>query len=314
MSEALLSRYSLSPGSEQTGALWLHFDASNAATREQLEAFRPELPTQVISALLAEDTRPRFTRFDTGFLLNLRGVNLNQNAEPEDMVSIRIWCDGTHVISARLRKLLAVDDMRKAFDEGDGPVSAIDLVISLVHRLSQRMEPTIEALHSNLESMETAGFSSNLDSKPEDGLSRRTTLLARRASMMQRYMIPQKAALEKLETDPHKFMNASQLTSLHEGLNRLILFTESLAEIRERSSLLRGEIDYQVANIMNRHTHLLTVVAAVFLPMGFLTGLMGINVGGMPWVEDAMGFWYVTGGIGMISLLLLVLFWLKRWF
>jgi zinc transporter len=40
--------------------------------------------------------------------------------------------------------------------------------------------------------------------------------------------------------------------------------------------------------------YLLSLIAAIFLPLGFITGLMGINVGGMPMVEGDKGFWIIT--------------------
>ena len=58
---------------------------------------------------------------------------------------------------------------------------------------------------------------------------------------------------------------------------------------------------------------MLTIVAGIFLPLGFITGLMGINVGGMPGVEDAYGFWIVAGLCGLILVGQLLLFWKWKW-
>jgi zinc transporter len=41
---------------------------------------------------------------------------------------------------------------------------------------------------------------------------------------------------------------------------------------------------------MNNKMYLLSVVAAIFLPLSFLTGLLGINVGGIPGAESKLGF------------------------
>ena len=46
-----------------------------------------------------------------GVLLILRGVILNENASPEDMVSIRLWIDPHRIISLQRRKLKAVGDL-----------------------------------------------------------------------------------------------------------------------------------------------------------------------------------------------------------
>ena len=52
--------------------------------------------------------------------------------------------------------------------------------------------------------------------------------------------------------------------------------------------------------------YVLSVVAAIFLPLGFLTGLLGMNVGGLPGVESPYGFIFasllmVTATLGLIS-------------
>ena len=46
---------------------------------------------------------------------------------------------------------------------------------------------------------------------------------------------------------------------------------------------------------------------------GFFTGLMGINVGGMPGVEDARAFWVIVGLCLGITGLAALLLRLKRW-
>ena len=38
---------------------------------------------------------------------------------------------------------------------------------------------------------------------------------------------------------------------------------------------------------MNRNMYLLTIVATVMLPLGFITGLLGINVDGIPGSQNA---------------------------
>ena len=38
----------------------------------------------------------------------------------------------------------------------------------------------------------------------------------------------------------------------------------------------------RMAEQMNSRMYLLTIVAALFLPLGFVTGLMGVNVAGIP--------------------------------
>jgi zinc transporter len=62
------------------------------------------------------------------------------------------------------------------------------------------------------------------------------------------------------------------------------------------------------AEDMNRSMLILAVVAAIFLPLGLLTGLLGINVGGIPGTETSWAFWAVCGLLGMTAMFQLWLF------
>ena len=56
---------------------------------------------------------------------------------------------------------------------------------------------------------------------------------------------------------------------------------------------------------------MLSVIAAVFLPLGFLTRLLGINVGGVPWVDNASAFWIFSAMLSVVVAVQIALF--KRW-
>jgi zinc transporter len=100
--------------------VWIHLNRTNPQAQHWLR-HDAGLDPIVTDALLAEETRPRCTEHDGGLLLNLRGVNLNPEADPEDMLSIRIWVTATRVISARRHPLLAIRDVCSVIDQGTGP-------------------------------------------------------------------------------------------------------------------------------------------------------------------------------------------------
>jgi zinc transporter len=52
---------------------------------------------------------------------------------------------------------------------------------------------------------------------------------------------------------------------------------------------------------MNRNMYVLAIVAGVFLPLGLLTGLLGINVGGIPGADTPWAFAAVAVGLGVLG-------------
>ena len=95
------------------GLLWAHLNLSAPEAQRWIKE-ESQLEDVVGDALLAEESRPRITGFDDGLLLALRGVNLNPGADPQDMVSLRIWAEKSRIITTRRRKLLSVADLRSA--------------------------------------------------------------------------------------------------------------------------------------------------------------------------------------------------------
>ena len=120
---------------------WFHFRGDDPETPARLSA--RGVDGFVIDALTAEDTRPRCTVHGDGVILILRGVNLTPGAEPEDMVSVRMWLERDRVIGVWMRPLHAVEDLVASIARGEAPTSVGDLVARLALRLADRVEPII---------------------------------------------------------------------------------------------------------------------------------------------------------------------------
>ena len=58
----------------------------------------------------------------------------------------------------------------------------------------------------------------------------------------------------------------------------------------ERALIVKEEFSNRLAERMNRAFYTLSIVAAIILPLGLLTILLGINVGGIPGTESPRGF------------------------
>ena len=78
---------------------WVRLNADHPYTSAWLRREVGYLTVFVVNAVLADEVRPRISLVGDGVLLTLCGVNLHENASPEDMVSIRPWIDPHRNIS-----------------------------------------------------------------------------------------------------------------------------------------------------------------------------------------------------------------------
>ncbi|MCI5059987.1 MAG: zinc transporter ZntB [Alphaproteobacteria bacterium] len=288
---------------------WVHLDANHAETRHWLKNEMSYLDTIIIDALLAEETRPRIVEFDEGALMILRGVNLNENAQPEDMISIRLWIDSNRIISLQRRPLKATKDIQNRLIEGKGPKNSGDFIVALASRLFERMEPIFSELDENLDDIEE-----RIMEIPDTKERQEITSIRKQAIIFRRYIAPQRDVISYLRTSEQSWLDQSHKRRLQEALDRVIRYIEDLDTIRERAQIVKDELANALADKMNKNMYVLSVIAAIFLPLGFLTGLLGINVGGIPGTNSDSAFFIFSGLLAIIVLVQVILFKKFKWF
>lgn len=276
-----------------TTGYWVHLDYTREESEQWLQ--NEAVPQAVIDALTAAETRPRASEVAGGVLVYLRGVNLNPGARPEDMIALRMWVSPGGLISTQKRTLLSVEAVRKTLDSQQGPESISALVAELIDQLIWRMEEVIE----NLE-LEVEACAQQLEESPTASLTSHLSLLRRRAITLRRYLAPQREALIKLQNE--SLFAAADTLLIREATDRLQRLLEDLDAAREHATLLQEEVFSVQNEAINDRMYLLAIISALFLPLGFLTGLFGINVGGLPGVEDPNAFWWFCSGVAVIAL------------
>lgn len=246
------------------GVLWLHFDYTEAATRAWL-AGGSGLEKLVAEALSAEETRPRATALGDRLLASLRGVNLNPGANPEDMVAIRLWVDGHRIISTRRRVLLSVTAITEALERRQGPEDPGDFLVMLAHQLTTRMGDVVEQAENRMAELEE-----QLLTAQSHELRNQLASLRRQAIGLRRFLAPQREALLRLQTEKLSWLHESERSRLREASDHLIRHLEDLDAVRDRAIVTQEELVNRLSDQLNRRMYVLSVIAAIFLPLGVL--------------------------------------------
>ncbi len=288
----------------ETSPYWVHLDYTQPQSEQWLE--QQCIPPMVIKALTTSETRPRATEVAGGLLVYLRGVNLHPGARPEDMIALRLWVGPQGVISTQKRTLKSLTTVQEELDAGQGATGIAGLVARLVDQLIWRMEDVIENLESEVEDC-----AMSIEESPTISLTPRLSQIRRRSITLRRFFAPQREALTKLQNEA--MFTGGDALMIREAGDRLQRLLEDLDAAREHATLLQEEVFSVQNEAINDRMYLLAMISALFLPLGFLTGLFGINVGGLPGVEDPAGFWWFTAGIGVVSVGVLVWMRKRRW-
>lgn len=274
----------LQKGPEPDKQRWVHLNFSNPNVNKWIR-HSAGLDPFVAEAMLSDDSRPRVVEQGNGLLVILRGVNMNPGAKPEDMVSLRVWFERGQIISTRRRRLLSVGSMEEDLDQGTGPKDPADFLVKIISKLDERIEPVIDKIDDAIEDAEVDFSGVNATSYRGEFSS-----LRRQAMRIRRFLAPQRTGLEQLSRLTSDFLTESQRFELREEAEQLTRYLESLDLVRERAMVAQEELIAQLAQQQNSRMYILSIVAAIFLPLSFLTGLMGMNVAGLPGTENSASF------------------------
>lgn len=255
----------------------------------------------IVESLVAAETRPRCALFENGAFLNLRGINLMPYSLPDEMHSIRFWVEPHRIVSVRRRALSAVGDFEDAIQRGRAPRTPGEFVADLSMRLVDRMDTVITALAEQADELEEQVLSATLSN-----LSPKVSEVRRVAIILRRYIAPQREALNHFSLEDAEWLSPRDRNRLREAADRVTRFAEELDSVRDRAAVIYDQMVERRAEQMNRSMLVLAAVTVIFAPLTLITGLMGMNVEGIPGAQDPNGFWAVTVlaaglGVGLVA-------------
>lgn len=297
----------IDPASPYDNLVWIHLDARHAGVKVLLDKI-PGIDAQSATSLLATETRPRLVKAGNGLLAILRGANLNENARPEDMVSLRLFLDNKHIVSLRRRKSKAIDDLEAQIKSGKGPATTGDFLAMLCTHILDRVEPILSGIDDKLDQIEE-----KILKEPKSVHRTDITRIRQQAIMFRRHMAPQRDVFGQFKLLDDLWLSNANRRSLQESHDRITRFVEELDSLRDRSQIVHEELVTLNSEKLNRNMYTLSVVAGMFLPLSFLTGLFGINLGGMPGAQNPLAF-YIFCLVLVICVPALVFFFKKmKW-
>lgn len=290
--------------------VWVHLDRTKDRAQRWVRE-QSGLDVQTAEALLAEETRPRFEAHESGVLVIFRGVNMNPGAEPDDLIALRLWVEPSRVITLRAFRFQTIADLREKAQAGAAPATPGTFLAAVALGLGTRLGPVVENLDEMLDDVE-----SDLVDKPDEAADGDRSVLAtirRQAITYRRYMAPQRDAMSGLSLLDTPVLDARAKAELRHAADQIARVVEDLEELRDRAAVTGDELRARREMQINRSTYILTLVASVALPLGLLTGLLGVNVGGIPGQNDHWAFLTVCVLMGVIAFLEVLLLRKMRW-
>ncbi len=265
----------------------MHLDRTDADVQRWIHE-EAGLDAHVAKALLASMTRPRIEQGAEGFLLVLRSVDLNPGADPSDMISLRIWMEPTRLITFQREPLKSVEAVIERCRQPNGPMTLADILVGIVTGLTERIGAVVDALDDQVDELEERVVDPK---QTADYLE--LSAVRQRAVLMHRFIKPQVQALAGLHGVSMDCLTTRHRRAIKEAANRTTRFAEDLDAAKSRAAIIQDELSNQLARVTNQRIYMVTLIAGIFMPLTFIAGLLGANVGGIPGSTSPRGFLYV---------------------
>lgn len=289
------------------GTLWLHLDRSHDAAAEWLEQAL-DVPDALVTLLTSDETRPRAFVSGDRLLAIMRGINFNPGAEPEDMIALQFWLQPGLVVTLRHERLQSPRDVLARLEAGEGPRTCDELLAQMIELMVEKIGLAIFDMNDRIDALEAAE-----DTTEAEPMLKEISDIRRDCLSLRRYMSPEHDALLEIVRTAPAWMGENSKLEIRETADRLKRFLEDLEVSIESAIVLQDDINSRLAAQASHTMYMLSIVAAIFLPLSFVTGLLGINVGGMPGVDSTDAFWVTVGLLAMLLGLQLYIFRKLKW-
>lgn len=270
-------------------------------------AARDDIPDVVATALVAMETRPRCEQIEDGALLNLRGLAVEPSDDGDRLVSIRAWVHENRVLTVSRRDLAATCEVERAMRAGT-IADPGDVVSAFAREISNGLDPVVADLGDRVDDCESEIAAGNVYQ-----LRARIAAMRSQAIAYRRFVAPNRDALLTLAALTCDWLADDDRLHIREAADRFARMTEELEAIRERAALLHEQLTDLRSELIDQRSLMIAIVAFIFLPLTFLTGLLGMNVDGIPFAHMPWAFWGVIGVCAVIGLAVLAFFTTRHW-
>lgn len=269
-------------------ATWIDIDLEQSGDLDWLQ--RSASLSDTAKALLVAPLKlSRREHLDDGLFLGLHAPQSQGSLDQDQLVDLKLLITGDTLVTAHPGAVAAMDSLREALEGTDKPMSPVGLLGLMIAQMTRRFEAMIFDIVTETDAAED-GFldRGRMPSMPD--LNR----LRRRIFQLLRQVKTGKLLLAPLATDPALALGPEDRLILSRSIDHIGRYLETLEDCRARGQMLNDLIEGEWAKVMTRSNVKLALVATVFLPLTFVSGLLGMNVAGIPNAHNPMGFWVVT--------------------
>ena len=292
------------------GMLWMDISEPDEADRRFLLDefnFHPLLVDGVINP----DIRSaRVEDFGEYIFVNVRSIDYTAETEVVQTTDIGMFIGHNFVVTVHNPDMPSVEAVKQLVEIDGRPMRKGPgfFAHALFDALIQAILPTLDLMEDRADAIEEQVLTD-----PDQYALTALMALKRSCLSLNRALAPQREVLNRLGRREFDIIGNDVDLYFRDLADDLIRVQTANDAIRERTDTSLATYLSVVGNRQNEIMKVLSIVATVFLPLGLIAGLFGMNFDNMPGIGFRWGYHIVVGISVFAAALVAWMFWIKRW-
>lgn len=250
-------------------------------------------------------TRNGRTQVGSSIILSLVRTDVANNSAP---AGVNVLIEATRLMVVCYDSGLLVEDALARYAEHGGRGGASRLLPIIVAALVRPLEAEIARLSDTIDDLDEQAMSEG-----DESLGDSVVRVARRVLALRRYLVPMRDELSFLALNPDELPGVIEPRDFRRAAEYPGRLISALDSSHQRVTLILDQLAKRSDGRLARSMHKLTIVGTVFLPLSFITGLLGINVAGIPDSHNPLGFWLVCAFLLLVAIGAIGLIRWRKW-
>lgn len=291
-----LKGHSNSECENNPSSCWVDVDLSKPEDHEWLVT-QSGLSEELIAFLVRENFVNHRNLHDGSVLIALKVSGDQSTLNPLGLVDLKIFIDANRIITIRYHPVMAIEQTYAYLK--NTPQNSVthsgkvmDVFSHIVNNLIVHIEKITFTMSDRLAVLEDQYFDNGTVFDSAVLLKLRGDICKIRRILN----VLRNTLLIRIE-DAILPIDKEARVGMLRASNHVTLNIDNLDDLVSRIDTLQNLDNTNRAEAMSQSSFRLTIVATVFLPLTFVSGLLGMNVGGIPETDSPWGFWAITGGM-----------------
>ena len=291
--------------------VWLDLDSPSA---EEVESLGPLLGIMdlTLEDVTKQGQRAKIESYDHYLYVVMHGMKLGQADQRLSLPELDLLLGPNYLVTVHYEAMENVLQHRQIAEMTASTMGrgADFLLYTLVDSLVDSYFPVLDSLDDRIDQLED-----DIVERTAEGILARIFALKRDVVVLRKVISPQIEVFNQLTSRTYDLVQDKHIVYFRDVHDHLIRAFEVIDSYRD---LMTGALDAYLSTVSNRLNSVmkrLTLIATIFMPITFITGVFGMNFGSAPQVvwDNGAFFWLSLVGMAVITAVQIVYFRLVGW-